>query len=430
MRSIHELSDDELLELDPEQLAEMEGAAAGAGEEEAPAVETPEGGEDPASAPTGDEPAGDSGEDPGTGGEDPGEAPTGEAGGDEAVGEGEEEDAAAAAAAATAAAESLEDPGSEEGSEGEEAQEGAEENKGEEGKGGEEDPASDKTDYKAAYEKLMAPFKANGKEMRVENVDDAITLMQMGANYNKKMAALKPNLKIMKMLENQDLLDSDKLSYLIDLNRGDPAAVKKLVKESGIDPLELEGEGDPSKDYKPGTYTVDDREIELDSVLDKIQETPTYQKTVSVVSNKWDGPSKQAIADTPQLLEVINTHMSNGVYEVIANEVERERALGRLDGVSDLEAYRKVGDRLHSTGGFNHLNLGAAKPKSADTGTTERREVTPPKRDKADKPVRDGKRRAASPTKAEPQSGKGKEDFNPLAMSDEEFDKKFNSKLM
>ena len=87
--------------------------------------------------------------------------------------------------------------------------------------------------------------------------------MQMGANYNKKMAALKPNLKLLKLLENNGLLSEEKLSFLIDLDKKNPDAITKLVKDSGLDPLEM----DVSKsDYKPNTYTVHDREVELDSV--------------------------------------------------------------------------------------------------------------------------------------------------------------------
>src|SRR5690606_29540484 len=70
-------------------------------------------------------------------------------------------------------------------------------------------------DYEAEYKRLLTPFKANGREIQVKSVDDAIQLMQMGANYNKKMAALKPNLKLMKMLQNNNLLTEDKLSFFI-----------------------------------------------------------------------------------------------------------------------------------------------------------------------------------------------------------------------
>ena len=43
---------------------------------------------------------------------------------------------------------------------------------------------------KEVYNKVFAPFRANGKEIQVKSVDDVISLMQMGANYNKKMASI------------------------------------------------------------------------------------------------------------------------------------------------------------------------------------------------------------------------------------------------
>ena len=60
-------------------------------------------------------------------------------------------------------------------------------------------------DYKTEYERLLAPFKANGRDISVKGVDDAITLMQMGANYNKKMAALKPNLKLLNFIRTKKI---------------------------------------------------------------------------------------------------------------------------------------------------------------------------------------------------------------------------------
>ncbi|RLD76246.1 MAG: hypothetical protein DRJ15_15705, partial [Bacteroidetes bacterium] len=133
-------------------------------------------------------------------------------------------------------------------------------------------------DYKAEYERLIAPFRANGKDMQIESVDDALTLMKMGANYNKKMAGLKPNLKLLKMLEKNDLLDESKLSFLIDLDQKNPGAVNKLIKDSGIDPLDIDTEKED--EYRPSTYTVDDKEVELDGVLDEIRDTQSFKDTL------------------------------------------------------------------------------------------------------------------------------------------------------
>lgn len=285
----------------------------------------------------------------------------------------------------------------------------------EEAKPEEKAKADDKPtiDFEAEYKKLTAPFRANGKEMQVQSADEAVALMQMGANYNKKMAALKPNLKLLKLLENNGLLSEEKLSFLIDLDKKNPDAIQKLVKDSGLDPLEM----DVSKsEYKPKTYTVDDRELELDAVLEKIQDTPTYNQVISLVSNKWDGPSKQIVAENPQLLEVINTHMGNGVYDLISTEVERQRVFGRLNGLSDLEAYRQVGEAMNASGAFNHLAQGQKKEEVP----AQRQPITPAA--KVEDPAVRAKKlaasapKAAAPVKADP-------DFNPLALSDEDFAK-------
>ena len=280
-------------------------------------------------------------------------------------------------------------------------------------------PAEAAIDYEAAYKKLFAPFKANGKDLQVATVDEAVTLMQMGANYNKKMAALKPNLKLMKLLEDNGLVSEEKLSFLIDLEKKNPDAIGKLLKDGGIDPLDLNAEN--ASDYKPHTYNVDDRELELDTILGELQDSPSYNRTLDVVSNKWDGASKQVIAQQPQLLKVINDHISNGVYDLISTEIERERMFGRLNGLSDLEAYRHVGDAIQARGGFDHLaSQGQAKPAVQP--------AVKPAPVVDDQKLKD-KKRAASPTKATPATAPAA-DFNPLALSDDEFTKLVNKRLL
>ena len=282
----------------------------------------------------------------------------------------------------------------------------------------EEKPANEDAgtalDYEAEYKRLLAPFKANGREISVKSVDDAVVLMQMGANYNKKMAALKPNLKLMKLLENNGLLSEEKISFLIDVEKKNPDAINKLVQESGLNPMDFDAE--KVSEYKPKIHSVDDREIDLDTVLDEIQDTPTYNQTLEIVSKKWDGASKQTVANSPQLLKVINDHVANGIYSMITEEVERERVFGRLNGLSDIEAYRQVGDAIQARGGFNDVVNTAAKTNRAPV-------VVQPKPKVVDESKLNEKRRAASSTKPANTTTAANQDFNPLSLSDEEFTK-------
>lgn len=279
----------------------------------------------------------------------------------------------------------------------------------EEGESDETGQESSDVDYESFYKALTAPFKANGREMQVDNPEDAVRLMQMGANYNKKMSALKPNLKLMKMLDNNGLLSEDKLSFLIDLDKKNPDAIKKLVQDSGVETYALEEAGE----YKPNTYSVDDKEFELDEVLDEIKHTDSYEKTLNVVTKVWDETSKRIIAENPQVLTAINEHISNGVFDQITAQIDKDKMLGRLSGLSDIEAYRQVGDRLFNQGNFNQEN----------PPTQESPEPTQQPSPKA-KQVARRKRAAATPRSAS--SASPKPTFNPLAMSDEDFEKEFS----
>jgi len=275
-------------------------------------------------------------------------------------------------------------------------------------------------DYKAEYEKLTGSFRANGKDMQIDSVEDALTLMKMGANYNKKMAGLKPNLRLLKMLEKNNLLDESKLSYLIDLDQKNPDAINKLVKDSGVDPLDIDTEKD--SEYKPTAYTVDDKEVELDGVLDEIRDTRTFKDTLSIISNKWDDSSKQVLYENPSLIKVINEHVDAGVYNQINAVIERERMLGRMEGMTDIEAYKYVGDAIMANGGFNTSTND--EEEKIDTSLVDNAKPTSKKED----PKLKERKRAASSTKST--SGAKSPDFNPLAMSDEEFEKVSSSQFL
>ncbi len=269
-------------------------------------------------------------------------------------------------------------------------------------------------DAEAQLKKLMAPFKANGREMKVDSVEEAITLMQQGANYNKKMAALKPSLKILKMLENNGLLDEGKLTYLIDIDKKNPEAIAKMIKESGIDPLDVNVQEEPK--YKPGNYSISDAQVNLDSVLDSIEATPTYERTMTVITQDWDNDSKRVLANDPSLIPLINQHMSNGIFDLIDGEMTKQRALGNLSGLSDLQAYEAVGKQLAQKGAFAALQNNTQKPVETKAHVTQT------------DTERAAKRKAASPTK-QSQATKEELNVNPLAMSDEDFEKAFNSKF-
>ena len=253
--------------------------------------------------------------------------------------------------------------------------------------------------------KLFAPFKANGKDFQLNSIEEAISLAQMGANYAKKMAGLKPSMRILKMLENNGLLDENKLTYLIDLDKKNPGAINKLMKDSGVDPLEIDL--DKSPEYTPGQYQVSELEMQVSDVLDNIHVTnPTHYPQLLQAITSMDNASKGEISKDPKILSLLSEQMANGVYDRIMTELDRQQTFGHLTDVPLLHAYYQVGDMLHKQGKlFPEIKppktdpiIEAAKPK-ADGNTDKKRSVAAP--------------RSTGTSK--------KEEFNPLTMSDDEI---------
>jgi hypothetical protein len=276
-------------------------------------------------------------------------------------------------------------------------------------------PAVTPVDYKAAYEQIMAPFKANGKEIKLESVDEAVRLMQMGANYTKKLQALQPNLKLLKMMENNGLLDEGKLSYLIDLDKKNPAAIQKLLRESGVDPLDIDTRAEPN--YKPGNYQVSDEQMTFSTTLEEVSSDPAGAQIVVAVNRTWDEQSKREIYKDPNILRVLTDHKHNGIYDKISAEMDRRRVLGTLPATMPfLNAYMSVGKELDQRGALTPTAPAQAAQnpgQQPQARIVETRTAPPKQAPNADKA------RAASPVSSSPK--KAAPDFNPLALSDEEF---------
>lgn len=274
-------------------------------------------------------------------------------------------------------------------------------------------PDTKEFDHKSAYEQITQPFKANGVDMQVKDPQDIVKLMQMGANYQKKMAQMKPNLMLIKMLEKNDLLDQGKLHNLIDLSKKNPDAIAKLLKDSGVDPLDIDTEGESK--YRPTDYSVTDKEYELDAVLDEIKDTEHFSDTINVLTKEWDTASRNIISDNPNMIRVINDHKGNGVFDKVNTVLQQEKSLGNTKGISDIDAYRRIAEHLHQTG---VLHYGDDK-SGTSTGSRSKDTV-----DKSQANAeRNKQRKAVAPVKkAAPVKSSDGEGF--LGLSDEEFMKK------
>jgi len=269
------------------------------------------------------------------------------------------------------------------------------------------DSEEDAYDYKASYEELMAPLKANGQEIQVKTPEDARRLIQMGLNYDDKMVAIKPVRLAGKALEKAGIIkdgivDEAALNRMIDFNNGDIDVMKARLKELDIDPLDLDLD---DVDYQAQDHMVSEHSVELDDIQRELNSRGTTEQVVTAL-NSFDDGSRDYFSENPQDLLGLEQDITNGVFDEINKEVQYERRMGRLTGKTDMEAYIEF-----------------AQERGQAIRTTEQAETTI-----VTKPTKvvDTKKRAKA-AGSKPAPSKTTEAVNPFDLTDEEFEKQFGT---
>ncbi len=276
-------------------------------------------------------------------------------------------------------------------------------------------------DAQKFFMQIMTPFKANGKTIALKSPEEVISLLQMGANYTRKLQDIQPHRKMLLMLQNNGLLDEGKLSYLIDLDKKNPEAIKKLIKDSGIDPLDIDAADDTT--YQVGNHSVGDDEVNFRTTMaELVSSGPEGKETVAEIHDNWDDTSKEVLWKQPELTAIIHEARQNGVYDLIKAEVDRRKTIGAVPANTPfLQLYKTVGDEMLAEAGVDPN--GPGKPS-----TDVKRDVLTTRAAAPKSKLANGdKASSASPTKASSKAAKVV--VNPLAMKDEDFLKDMEGRL-
>lgn len=283
----------------------------------------------------------------------------------------------------------------------------------------EDTPSDSVTDYEAQYKKIVGtPFKANGKEITVDSAEDAIKLMQMGANYHKQMQQLKPAKRIIAMLEQAGMLDENKLNHAIDIMNGNSAAIHKLIQERNVDVSDLYS--DSEVDYTPNQHQVTDERIELDTLFNELNSTSHGQRVLQEVAGTWDEKSRYTIGQTPEILRLLSNQVESGIYDVIVAEVDKQRMLGNIPANAPmLQAYEQVGKYLQANGRLIPAGSNVGKVPTQQTKEFKQHQATVPSNGS------NTRKRVANTARSNISNISTQMD-NVFAMSDEDFKRKYS----
>jgi len=211
------------------------------------------------------------------------------------------------------------------------------------GESEDESETAEDINYKEFYEKVaLAKFTANGREVEgFKNPEDLIRAQQMLHGYSDKMKVFKEYKKFLKPLEERGVVaDPEKFNLAMSLLDGDPEAIKKVLKEHSIDPLELDL--DDIK-YAPKSRLPSDAQLLIEETYEQAENLGVGSKFNRVISKDWDIPSLQEFVSNGAVRADLLQHLKDGTYDVVQNEIKRMELLdstGALDGMNSVERYR------------------------------------------------------------------------------------------
>jgi len=190
-------------------------------------------------------------------------------------------------------------------------------------------------------------FKANGQEFEF-TVDEMKAnfgkMFGQSMDYTKKMQTIAPWRKTISAMEENGIT-TDQINTVIDVLKGDKDAAAALLKQAGIDALDISDE--KAEEYSPKNYGKSNEELELIDVLTSIDSDPEGTITQHVVSNQWDEASRAKLVSDPKMIQALHSDVKNGVYDKVAPMAMKMKIYG--DGSkTDLEYYMEAGSMYYA----------------------------------------------------------------------------------
>lgn len=212
-----------------------------------------------------------------------------------------------------------------------------------------ETDTTDEVNYKEFYEKVaLAKFTANGREVEgFKNPEDLIRAQQMLHGYSDKMKVFKEYKKFIKPLEERKITqDPEKFSLAMSLLDGDIEAIKKVIKDKGIDPIDLDLE---DINYAPNNVLPSSAQLLLDEAMEQAEASGIGDKFNKVLTRDLDDAGFKEFIDNALVRKDLIRHLKDGTYDIVQSEIRTMEALdvdGDLEGMPVLDKYRLAVQRL------------------------------------------------------------------------------------
>ena len=216
-----------------------------------------------------------------------------------------------------------------------------------------DDGSADKTDevnykeeyakLKDFYDKVTSEFTASGKKIKgFKDPEKIVQGLQKAIGFEEKSAALKEYKKFLAPLKEKGFIDNEeKFNLALAIMDGDQEALKKHIKDLGINPIvDLDID---EINYSQKKYTKSEASLIIDETLEVAKQYGVDEKVRTVIGKEWDDASFNEFMKNPQVRDDLVTHMQDGTYDLVMERVQEIKATDfddRFKGMKSTDQYR------------------------------------------------------------------------------------------
>jgi hypothetical protein len=309
-----------------------------------------------------------------------------------------------------------------------------------------EEAIAEKQRYEDFYKQATSEFVANGKVMKgFDDPKKIIQAQQMAAGFSEKMKAFKKYRPFINPLKEKGMLDNpEKFNLMLNALDGDKEAIKKIIQEAEIDPVELDME---NINYTPKNQIASDKEVAFEDVIETAQQYGVKDKVEQVIAKDWDDNSVIELLEDPQNSADLVNHLSTGVYDLVQQRIAEKKMsdpYGAYSNKRAIDQYREAANELEQEYILALQQQAAAQQMQQqqpeenfynNNGNVQfseaeiQAEIERIKQEKAyankvqkkNAEAEQGRKKAASVSRRKSKTRKKETKFDPGAMSDEEF---------
>lgn len=223
----------------------------------------------------------------------------------------------------------------------------------EENDGSKQDTAAiDPTEYaklKSFYEKVTGEFKANGKTIKgFSDPEKIVQGLQKAIGFEEKNAIINKHRKFLTPLKERGFLDNpEKFNLAISIMDGDKEAIKEHLKALEINPvLDLDIE---DIKYVQKQHIASDGKVVLDDVFETADSYGVKDKLSDILANEFDDNSFKDFIQFPKLREDLLSHLQDGTYDLVKERMSDIRTTdisGEYKSLKVVDQYRYALNQL------------------------------------------------------------------------------------